>query len=84
MSERIDQHTIAHYLDMRHECAILAALRHLAQSLRANAVADPVIHEIMVSGGGIEPLSADEIDAYADALSSDTWLCEASSGPEAR
>lgn len=74
-------HTIACYLDERHDAAIRAALYHLATSMRDSGAELPV-DEVLTDAGRLIPLTPDEIEGYADALGSDTWLCEASDGPE--
>lgn len=75
-------HTIACYLDRRHEAAILAGLRLLADTMRATLDALPV-SDVLTDAGNIIPLTPDEIDGYAEALGHDIWLCEAFDGPEA-
>ena len=74
-------HTIACYLDERHDAAIRAALYHLATSMRESGTDLPVI-DVLTDAGRIVPLTADEVEGYAEALGSDTWLCEAFDGPE--
>jgi len=67
---------IATHLDASHEAAILTGLRLLVSDMRAQAGL-PINLINMLDGNGDWPaLEPDAIEAFADALANDTWLCQ--------
>lgn len=67
---------IAHHLDAPHEAAILTGLRILVSDMRSAAGIPVNAINLLDNAGEFEALDVDAIEAFADALANDTWLCQ--------